>query len=69
MVEETDVYLLSEVKAAFRSAGITRLGARQAAVKEMLAYLYPKKPPKGEDITALSKEFLKLAQGGLLIEV
>lgn len=69
MVDDGDVCLLSDIRAAFRAAGIARLGAREAAVKAMQAHLYPNKPPKREDEAVLSKEFLRLAQAGLLIEV
>jgi len=69
VVDDADICLLSEVKAAFKGAGVSRLSAREAAVKAMLAHLYPKPVAKGEDMAALSKDFLKLAQGGMLIEV
>lgn len=68
VVEDRDVCLLGEVKAAFRSAGVSRLSSREAAVQEMQRFLFPKPKPKGEDEAGLAKEFLKLAQHGQLLE-
>ena len=66
--EERDVCLLSEVKAWFKRVGIARLGPREAVVKAIQAHLWPKPPPKSEDVALLQKDFLRAAQQGSLLE-
>ena len=66
--DDRDVPLLAEVKGWFKRAGISRLGPREAVVKAVQAHLWPKPPPKGEDVTQLQKDFLKAAQAGALLE-
>lgn len=65
VVDDGDVCLLSEVKGKFKGAGVSRLSARESAVKAMQAHLYPKPKPKGEDVAALSKEFLQVSSHGV----
>ena len=66
--EDRDVCLLSEVKAWFKQAGVPRLGPREAVVKAVQAHLWPKPPPRSEDLSLLQKDFLRAAQQGSLFE-
>ncbi len=67
-VEPADVCLLGDVKRRFKAAGVGTLRAREKAVAAIQEHLWPKPIPKAEDPTALSKDFLRAAQQGLLLE-
>lgn len=66
--EDCDIYLLREVKTAFKGLGISKIGTREQACSLIQKYLWPKPPPKSEQKAAISKQFLKLVQNGSLID-
>jgi hypothetical protein len=69
VAEDADVCLLREVKLAFKAAGIAKIDAREKVISMMQECLTPKAMPKAEDRSHLSKEFLKAAQAGALVEM
>lgn len=69
VADDADVCLLRDVKTAFKSAGIARIEPREKIIRQMQEFLTPKAKPKAEDRSHLSKEFLKAAQAGALVEM
>ena len=57
------------MKLAFKAAGMPKIDAREQAIAVMQEFLTPKAKPKSEDRAHLSKEFLKAAQSGALVEM